>query len=272
ATEILLQRLIWAFVFYGAVLAWRRRPSLLRAGWRTWAQLLLTGALLLANWLTFIYAVNTGRVVETSLGYFMSPLLTAGLGVLVFHEPLRRSQRLALGLAALGLGVMAWETGRLPWISLALAASYSLYGLLRKLHPQDSYAAAHLETLGMLPVLLGGLALQPGGLAPVLEYTPGTWGLLLIAGPLTGLPLIWFNEGVTRLPLSQLGFVQYLAPTLQFVLGVALFHEPLSAWRVIGFGFVWSAVALAVRDGLRAPAAAQRPRLIARMSAQAASA
>ncbi len=256
--EITVHRAWWALVCVLLLLAWRGRwqwLTHLRGSPKQVALFVGAAALLSGNWLLYVWAVNSGQVLQASLGYFINPLLNVLLGVLVLHERLRPAQWLAVALAACGVLWLTVSAGHLPWIALALALSFGLYGLLRKTSALGPVEGLALETTLLLPAVLPvllWLGLQPGG-ALQRVGTQGDWSLmfwLLLGGPLTAVPLVLFAAGARRLPLSILGLVQYIGPTLQFVLAVFFFHEPFDSRKLIGFAFIWAALALVSADGL----------------------
>jgi chloramphenicol-sensitive protein RarD len=215
----------------------------------------VAGLLLWCNWLVYVYAAQTGHVVEASLGYFINPLVNVVLGVLVLRERLRTVQWVAVGLAALGMAWLTWQAGRLPWMALVLAGSFGLYGLMRKTAALGALEGLTLENLLLAPIVIPALwwwsvtrdGVLMHGVTPLL-------GWLLLAGPLTAVPLLLFAAGARRLPLATLGLVQYVSPSLQLLLGVWVFHEPFSGARMVGFALIWSGLALVSAEalGLRA--------------------
>jgi chloramphenicol-sensitive protein RarD len=264
--EVVLHRSVWSLVFLLGVLALRRQWRWVGELWRQRRQvaLLALSALLIAgNWLVYVYAVHSGQVVEASLGYFVNPLFNVALGVLVLHERLRRAQWIALALAAAGVLWLTWAAGRLPWIALALASLFAVYALVRKTARVGALEGLAVETMLIAPVALpwllwwtlaGGGAMGRGDLA--LD------GWLLLSGPLTALPLLFFTAGARRLRLVTIGLLQYISPTLQFALGVWVFGEPFGAARLAGFALIWAALALYSADAAaqgRSRAAALRP-------------
>jgi chloramphenicol-sensitive protein RarD len=247
ALEILSHRMAWSLVFVAALLIWKRSRLLssLRREPRQAAIFLLTACLLSVNWGLYIWAVQTNQVVDASLGYFINPLVNVVLGVLFLHEHLRPSHWTAVGLAGLGVFYLALQTGGLPWIALVLAFSFAFYGLLRKTAPLNSLEGLAVETALLMPFALGFiLYLESSGSGSFLHGGVWTALLLILAGPVTALPLLFFAAGARRIPYSQLAFILYLSPTLQFVLGAFLFHEPVSPEKLTGFGLVWLATAL----------------------------
>ncbi|MBK9302649.1 MAG: EamA family transporter RarD [bacterium] len=253
--EVLAHRVLWSLVLLSALLAARGRIPLLvklLRDRRTLSVLGLTTLLIAANWLVFIWAVANDHVLQASFGYFITPLLNVLLGVVVLKERLRRSQALAVALAGLGVLWLSWRLGGLPVISLALAASFSLYGLLRKLIRPDGTLGLAAETLLLAPAALAWLLVREGSTGTAFLHGGAGTALLLAAGGIvTALPLIWFAEAARRLRYATVGFLQYLSPTLQFLLAVALFHEPFTASHAVAFGLIWAALGLYSWDALR---------------------
>jgi chloramphenicol-sensitive protein RarD len=251
AVEVLAHRVVWSLVVVAVLLQLTRRWAQFRAAVadrRRLLRLSLAAVAIALNWGVYIYGVQTDQVVDASLGYFVSPLITVLLGVLVLGEPLRRSQAISLGAAGLAVLVLTLESGRPPWIALVLACSFGLYGLLKK-------------TVGIGP--LEGLAVETAVLAPVaavfLVAGNGTFttegaghvALLVGAGVVTAIPLLLFGAAAGRVTLTTLGMLQYLTPTIQFLLGVLLLHEPMGPARLLGFVLVWTALAVFTVDLLR---------------------
>ena len=257
--EIVLQRSVWSLVFVLGLLAVLRRWEWLGQLARQPRQLglfALSALLLSGNWLIYIMAVQTGHVIEASLGYFINPLVNVLLGVVVLHERLRRVQWVAVALAAAGVLWLTVLTGRLPWIALVLACSFGVYGLIRKTASQGAIEGFAAETLLLAPIAVPALLWWTFAGRGVLAQ--GDWALngwILLSGPLTAIPLLLFAAGARRLPLATLGLVQYVAPTISLLLGVWVFHEPFDSQRLIGFVFIWSALALVSASalGLRLP-------------------
>jgi chloramphenicol-sensitive protein RarD len=244
ALEVLCHRMIWSAVFLSLVLVLRRElGSFLRIcqSPRSLFSLLGTATLLACNWGIYIYAVNLDRVVETSLGYFMNPLLSTLLGCLVLGERLTRLQGIAVGLAALGVANFIWGFGAVPWFALILASTFALYGLFRKLIPVSPLLGITIETWLLTPVALLWLYLQP-----IHAFGSGVTVTLLLglAGVVTSLPLFCFNNAAKLLPLSTVGFLQYIAPSLQLLLGVFLYGEPFTQTHLVSFGLIWVALGL----------------------------
>lgn len=257
AGEIIAHRVLWSVLLLAIVLlamrlrsgidAIRRQPRLL-----LW--LALSAVLVTSNWLVYVWAINANRVLEASLGYYINPLVTVVLGALVLGERMSLWQRIAFALAALGVGNQIVQVGVLPWVALFLATSFALYGLLRKQLAIDPLTGLLVETLLLSPVALGYLAvLSAGG-----ELAFGGLGwrtdlLLAAAGVVTSLPLVLFAHASRRLRLATMGFLQYLAPTLMFGLGVLVYDEPFGSGRLMTFALIWSGLALYSWDAWRRP-------------------
>lgn len=253
APEILSHRVAWTVVFTGLTLVAMRGArggAAATAGaqprrGRLVALQLASGLFLSMNWLIYVWAVSVGRTVEASMGYFINPLFSVLLGVVVLRERLRPSQIAAALLATAGVLVLAIGSGRLPWIALGLAGSFGLYGLLKKQSALAALPGLFLETLLVLPLALGYLVLL--GTRGALAFGTGpAWrtALLVAAGPVTSIPLWWYAAGARRIPLSRVGFLQYLTPTLQLLVGVLVFREPFTLIHAVSFGLIWSGVAV----------------------------
>jgi chloramphenicol-sensitive protein RarD len=255
ALEILLHRSVWSLPVVLALMGLAGRLGFLRSAFGNRRQLsvfVLSAALLAVNWFVYLLAVQGGRVLDASLGYFINPLVNVLLGVLVLRERLNRVQWLAVALAAAAVIWLTASTGSLPWYALALAASFGLYGLVRKLAPAGALEGLAVETLVlapvMVPALLWWLATRPSAFDPP---DPVVVAWVLASGPLTALPLLAFAAAARRLRLATLGLVQYLAPSLQFVLGVWVFAEPLQPARLAGFALIWLALVIYSVDAWR---------------------
>jgi chloramphenicol-sensitive protein RarD len=254
--EVLAHRVIGTVVFTALLLAGLRQAPELREALRSPRErlsLLASGALIGVNWGVFIWAVGAGRILETSLGYYLNPLVNVLLGTLLLREHLRRAQILAVVIAGAGVLVMLVSHGELPWIALTLATSFGLYGLMHKLTKVRPIAGLAIETGALAPAALIYLAVatEPTGGALVsagaLQQT-----LLLLAGPVTALPLLWFASAARRLRLSTLGLFQYLAPTLALLVAVLLYGETFTRAHALAFALIWSALALYTADALQA--------------------
>lgn len=246
ALELLAHRILWSFVFLFVFVLAARNAQDFRASIRNRKVLrtyLLAALLIGLNWLVYVWAVNSGFIVETSLGYFINPLISVALGMVFLRERLRPLQWLPVGLAAAGVAYLTFAYGRLPWIALTLAFSFGVYGLVKKVAPLGSVYGLTLETgILFLPALTYLLMQEFNGQAAFLR-AGWTIDLLLVgAGLVTTVPLLMFASAARRIPLTMIGLMQYLAPTLQFLLGVLVYREPFSRNQAIGFGLVWAAL------------------------------
>jgi chloramphenicol-sensitive protein RarD len=251
SVEILAHRIVWSVVFLALVLLLTRRRVSVPCG-RRLLGVAAAAALISVNWGAFIYGVNSDRVVEVSLGYFVGPLVTVLLGVLVLRERLRGGQRVALGIGAVAVGVLAVDYGRPPYVALAVAGSFALYGLVKKSLGLPATVGLLAETTllaGPALVVLWWLSEQDS--LTFGTVSAGHTALLVGAGVATSVPLLLFAGAANRIPLTALGILQYLAPAMQFLLGVLVFGEPMPPARVAGFALVWTALAIFTADLLR---------------------
>jgi chloramphenicol-sensitive protein RarD len=262
--EVLAHRIVWSLLLLSLLLA---RRSELRATVRAARQprlllaLTCTTLLVAANWFIFIWAVANARVLEASLGYFINPLVNVALGMLLLRERLRRLQWLSLALATLGVVVLGVRMGGVPAISLALAFSFGLYGLVRKVVAIGGMAGLAVETAILAPVALGALWWWHGqGVLAFGHQGVGNDLLLAASGLVTALPLVWFANAARRLRYATVGFLQYTAPTLQFLLAVVVFGEPFSRARLLSFVLIWCALGLFSFDLWRSGASGRRAR------------
>jgi chloramphenicol-sensitive protein RarD len=248
ALEVLAHRVVWSLLFLLGVLSVRRQwdwlgPALHNR--RVLGLFAASSALIATNWYVYIWAVSHDRVIESSLGYFITPLANVLMGSLVLKERLRPMQWAAVATAAAGVAWLTWSQGAPPWIALILAASFSLYGLLRKTASLGALEGLTLETLLLGPIAIAGLGwAMAQGQSVIADTTADLRLLLVAAGPLTAVPLLLFAGGARRIPLSLLGMLQYIGPTIQLALGVWLFHEPFAGTRAQGFVIIWFACAL----------------------------
>jgi chloramphenicol-sensitive protein RarD len=260
ALQILAHRMLWSLGFLLIVLALRRQWKWLDQVRqpRVFFSFVASAVLLSTNWLAYIWAVNNGHVIEASLGYFINPLVNIMFGFLLLKERMRPAQWGAIGLAALGVAWLTWQSGSVPWIALFLAASFGGYGLLRKTAALGALEGLSFETMVLFPIAAGYVIWLTLHGENIFLTTPSdsTRWLLIAAGPITAIPLLLFASGARQIPLSILGLLQYLSPTLQFLLGVLLFQEAFSADRLVGFVMIWAALALFAGEGLlrRVPA------------------
>jgi chloramphenicol-sensitive protein RarD len=266
AVEIVAHRIVWSLFFLAALVTLRTRWPAIRAAVttpRVLMTLALTSALIGVNWLVYIYAVMSGHVLEGSLGYYLNPLVNVLLGVVLLKERLSRFQMIAVGLAAAGVAVLAAGAGEALWISLTLAASFALYGYLRKVATVDSLEGLSIETTILVPLALGYIFWLEGSGAGHFLDTRRVDILLILGGAVTAIPLLLFTAAARRLPYSTLGFLQYIAPSLQFLLAVLVFGEPLTTAHLVCFAAIWTALAIFVFEGIRTGRAAARERAAA---------
>jgi chloramphenicol-sensitive protein RarD len=253
--EILAHRIVWSAVLLAVLVTFAHRWPEYRRAFASSASIAtyaLSTALVTVNWLLYIYAVNTGRVLEASLGYFINPLVNVVLGVLFLGETLRPRQSAAVAIAAAGVLVLVVRLGSFPWIALALAFSFGSYGLVRKLAAIDPVVGLLVETSLVAPLSAALIVLRAVDGHGALGKDATTTLLLLLAGVITSVPLVWFAQGVRSLQLSTMGLIQYVAPSLQFLCAVALYREPFTPTHALSFACIWGSMALYSAD-LRAP-------------------
>jgi chloramphenicol-sensitive protein RarD len=264
ATEIVAHRIVWSVLFLGLLATLARRWAAIRTAFSTprLVMILIATALLIAvNWLVFIYAVVSGHMLEGSLGYYLNPLVNVLLGVVLLKERLTRGQIFATFLAAAGVAVLAAGAGSALWISLTLAATFALYGFVRKVAPVDALEGLFIETVLLAPFAIFYLLwLERTGTLAFGHLGTGTDLLLALGGAVTAIPLLMFTAAARRLPYSTLGFLQYIAPSLQFLLAVTAFGEPLTTPHVVCFAAIWTALAIFTLDGWRNAARARAAR------------
>ncbi|WP_438281946.1 EamA family transporter RarD [Pseudomonas alabamensis] len=252
AAEIIVHRVLWSAVIGALLLMVWKHPGwwqALRDHPRRLAILALSGTLIAGNWLTYVWAVNNGRMLEASLGYYINPLVNVLLGMLLLGERLRRLQWVAVLLAALGVAQQVWQVGSLPWVSLTLALTFGFYGLIRKKAPVAALPGLVVETWMLVPLAVGWLLLNPtASTAQPAFYTSSEALWLIAAGPVTLVPLVCFNAAARHLPYTTLGFLQYLAPTLVLLQAVLLFDEHLSSSTLLAFMFIWAGLVVYTVD------------------------
>jgi chloramphenicol-sensitive protein RarD len=253
--EIVAHRVLWSLLFVGLLIVALRRWSHVRAAVTDRRTLLvLAGAAILitTNWLVFVYGVNSGHVVETSLGYFINPLVSVLLGVVAFSERLRPLQWTAVGIAAVAVAVLTVDYGRPPWIALSLALTFGLYGLMKKLVKVEAAPGLFVETvLVALPAGVVLAVLHGSGSGTFAQLGPAHSLLLLGCGAATAIPLLLFAAAARRIPLSTVGLLQYLTPLMQLSIGVFVYDEPMPVARLAGFAIVWLALGVFTVDMLR---------------------
>ena len=246
ALEVVMHRTVWSLLFVLGVLLvlkrWAWMSDLLRRP-RVLATFALSALLLSCNWLVYVWSVQNHHVLDASLGYFINPLVSVALGFFFLHERPRRGQWLAVSIAAAGVIWLTVQTGSLPWIALTLAFSFGFYGLLRKVAKLGALEGLALETLMLAPLAAAALGYWSWqGRSALVQGDSHMIAWLVLAGPLTAIPLLMFAAGARRIPLTTLGLLQYIAPTLQFALGVWLYQETMKPARLAGFALIWLAL------------------------------
>lgn len=254
AAQILSHRIVWTTVFMAILLTWKGRWNEIRTALANRRMLIFcicSGLSISLNWFLFIWAVNAGRVLETSLGYFMTPLVNVLLGAVFLRERLTKLQLASVALALAGVFNLAIGYGRAPWIALALCLSFGIYGLLRKRSGVAAIPGQFIETVTVLPIAFAYLVIMI--FRGTLIFGPShiaLSGLLIVSGVVTGLPLVWFAFAARNLRLTTVGFLQYLAPTMTFFLGVFVYHEPFTHKHLITFALIWIALAMFTAEAL----------------------
>jgi chloramphenicol-sensitive protein RarD len=252
--ELIAHRITWSLIFlipiviargtWGDSLRALRNPAAVRVH-------LLSGALLTVNWLVFVWAVNEGRIVETALGYFLTPLVNVAFGMIFLRERLRTAQGVALAIATAGVVLLIVRLGQFPWVALALAATFGSYGLLRKQSTLGSLSGLMLETTLMLPLALGFLAWRHfTGVGALGEIGAVQTTLVISSGAVTAVPLLLFAQGARLIQLSTVGLLQYIAPSVQFAIGVLIYSEPMPPERMWAFALIWAALAIYSADSV----------------------
>jgi chloramphenicol-sensitive protein RarD len=253
ATEALIPRILWTFALLWVVARLTGRAAETWAeGGREWGWTLLAALLLAGNWCLFVYAVQTDQVIASSLGYYINPLVSILLGLLILRERLNPVQACAVAIAAVGVAALTVQAGELPWISLILAFSFALYGLIHKLHPQPALAGLTREMMILSPVALLALAiLVTGSKSALVDASLGQHAYLSLSSVVTAVPLLLFHAATRRLPLIAVGMFQYIAPTITLILATVLYREPFTSAHAMGFGLVWVGLGIFTFDSLR---------------------
>ncbi|PKL24314.1 MAG: EamA family transporter RarD [Spirochaetae bacterium HGW-Spirochaetae-3] len=246
SVQILMHRVVWAFVMTAilslALGRWKIMARLFREP-RRLAATIAAGFLVTANWGIYIWAVNSGRIIETSLGYYLNPLVSVALGNIVLKERIDKGIIAACVIAAAGIAILTVSYGKLPWVSLTLAGTFALYGLIKKMAGLDALAGLAMETAPVFPFAVAYLVMENAAGRGAFGFVGATETVMLVlAGAVTAVPLLFFAEGVKRVPLSRLGFLQYISPTSQLLLGVFVFGETLSGTRALAFAFILAAL------------------------------
>ena len=254
ALETTAHRVVWSVLYAAMILLVQRRWRWLRDIVRTpriALTFVATAALILVNWLIYIIAVNSGQLVESSLGYYMNPLVNVMLAVIFLHERPRAWQWLAIGIAAMGVAYLTLSYGRLPWIALGLAFSFAFYALLKKQARLGALEGLFVEMLVLsVPMTVYLFWREASGVGALGHVSPTTTVMLLLSGVVTATPLLLFSAGARSVSLTVLGLLQYVAPTITFILGTLLYHEPFSSTQMIGFAFIWAALAVFSVEGM----------------------
>ena len=243
APELIAHRIVWSLLFLLGVTAWQRNFAALRPGLatpRAFGRNLLAGVLLTLNWGVYVWAVNAGHVIETSLGYFLVPLLNVAVGAFGLHEKLRPAQWTAIGLAAAGVALLLVRVGHFPWIALSLAGTWTSYGLLKKKSALGPLAGLTVETLQLFPFAAAALLWWHfAGTGALGRVDARTQAFVLSAGVVTAIPLVLFAYGARRIRLTSLGLLQYIAPSVQFLIGLFVYHEAFDTARLQAFSLIW---------------------------------
>jgi len=254
ADEIVFHRIIWTFVISITLVFFTKRSAALKnilKHRKLRILVLLSSLTIVVNWLIYVYAVNTGRIVEASLGYFINPLVNILLGMIVLRERLRRVQYAAIFLAAAGVLYMAVDLGRFPWIALTLAFSFGFYGLIKKLGDLDSIASLSVETLFLLPAAASVIIFKWYSGTGSMGRVSLSLDLILIGtGVISAFPLFFFAQGARMIPLSRIGFIQYISPTIMLLIGVVVYGEKFTYTHTVSFSLIWSALILYTASGL----------------------
>jgi len=243
AMEILAHRILWSFVFVCAILYFSRQSQTCMEVLKDKSniiRILCATVLITTNWGLYIWAVTSNRILESSMGYYMNPLIVVALGVVILKEKLNTWQIVSLIMAAIGVCIITISYGRIPWVSLILALTFALYGLMKKTIPVGSTVGLALETAMLMPFILTYIIIrQVNGVGALGSVSAMTTLILMGSGIATALPLLWFSEGARRIPLSSMGFLQYISPTISLLLGVFVYKEQFTQTHMLSFGFIW---------------------------------
>ena len=251
AVEILSHRILWSSIFSVALCLLIKRDYLRKyfTGVKSLAGLTVTGMLVAINWGVYIYAVNSGQILDASLGYFINPLISIVLGMFFFGEKLNKTQLAAFSIAMLGVAYLTINYGHFPWIALTLALTFGIYGLLKKKMNYDSMGALAVETTLVAPIALGYLIFGASDKSIAFTAQPFPIAMLLVlAGVVTALPLYWFGMAAVKIPLYSIGFFQYITPSMKLFIGIFLFQETFSKTYAVSFSLIWAGLALYIGD------------------------
>lgn len=243
ADEILAQRIFWSFLFVGGILLFKNGIGVLKETLKdrkNVRNVLLCAFFITINWGTYIWAVNSGNILQSSMGYYMNPLMVVILGMIVLKEKLNVLQYVSIGLAAIGVALMTIQFGRIPWVTLLLATSFSLYGLFKKLLKAEPLVGMVLETTALAPLALSYILFKLfSGQSALYSVSLSTIVILLFSGIATATPLLWFAMGAAKVKLSTMGFLQYISPTISLIIGVFVYGEVFTSTHLLSFGFIW---------------------------------
>jgi len=255
SVEVLAHRILWSSVFTMAICLIIKRDYLRKyfSNPKSLVRLTVTGILVSINWGVYVYAVNSGQIVEAALGYFINPLVCIVLGMIFLGEKLNKTQFAAFLLAMAGVAYLTINYGHFPWIAVILALTFGIYGLLKKKMNYDSLSALAVETTLVVPIALGYLVFGASGAAMQLPFNGATQQfpvaiLLVLAGVITALPLYWFGMAAVKIPLYSVGFFQYIAPSIKLFIGIYLFHEIFTVTHIVSFSLIWAGLALYIGD------------------------
>jgi chloramphenicol-sensitive protein RarD len=260
ATEVLIPRILWtlALLWIGTRITGRSAETWTEGG-REWGWTMLAALLLAGSWGLFVYAVQTDQVIASSLGYYINPMVSILLGLVILGERLNPTQAVAVAIAAFGVATLTLQSDELPWISLVLATSFATYGLIHKLHPQPPLAGLTREMLVLSPLALLALGyLATRSSSPLIDASIGEHAYLSLSSAVTAIPLLLFHAATRRLPLVAVGMFQYIAPTITLILATVVYREPFTSAHAMGFGFVWVGLGVFSFDSLRRTRAARR--------------
>lgn len=243
ADEILAHRIFWSFLFVGGILLYRNGMGVLKETLKdrkNVRNVLLCAFFITINWGTYIWAVNSGNILESSMGYYINPLMVVLLGMSVLKEKLNVLQYISIGFAVVGVAIIATQYGRVPWIALILASSFAFYGLFKKLLKAEALVGMALETTTLMPLALGYILYKLfSGQSALYSVSLSTLAILLLSGVATATPLLWYAMGSARVKLSTMGFLQYISPTISLFLGVFVYGEKFTHTHLLSFGFIW---------------------------------
>lgn len=243
ADEILAHRIFWSFLFVGSILIFRKRAGLIKEtvkDGKNIRNVLLCAFFVTINWGTYIWAVNSGNILQSSMGYYINPLMVVLLGMTVLKEKLNTLQYISIGFAAIGVAIITIQFGRIPWVALLIAATFAFYGLFKKLLKAESLVGLALETTALMPFAAGYILYKLfTGQSALYTVSVPTLAILLFSGAATATPLLWYAMGAARVKLSTMGFLQYISPTISLILGVFMYGEKFTGTHLLSFGFIW---------------------------------